>query len=301
MRVKSKLTAILCIGAAVAGALLGTAETIELNPVADTGLFQPFPNNNFGAQVDLAVGTSGPNGGVGDFRGLFQFDIANEIPAGATIESVSFRFRVTNAAAGSGSTVEVRRQLTEWTEGTKTGLKGQPATTGETTWNNRQKDVSAWGTNGGQEGTDYAGNPSGFVAIDTASSYTIPSSAEMVADVQAWLDNPDNNFGWLMRSRSEGTPFTARRIATRETSIAANRPVLIVEFSTLPSIPPTITSIEVQNAQATLAWENGNPPYQVQFKPTLADAWSNVGDPTTETSATVPAPGDQGYYQIVSE
>jgi len=50
-----------------------------------------------------------------------------------------------------------------------------------------------------------------------------------VADVQLWLLNPAANVGWLLISEPESTPFSARRIGSREHT--NNTPVLNIEYT----------------------------------------------------------------------
>ena len=52
----------------------------------------------------------------------------------------------------------------------------------------------------------------------------------MVADVQAWLDDPLTDFGWLLRG-NEGASQTARRFDSRQNSVEANRPVLTIVYT----------------------------------------------------------------------
>jgi spore coat protein A len=54
----------------------------------------------------------------------------------------------------------------------------------------------------------------------------------MVADVQGWLDNPSQNFGWIVIG-DEGQNETAKQFATRENTDngGANKPELIVNYT----------------------------------------------------------------------
>ena len=54
----------------------------------------------------------------------------------------------------------------------------------------------------------------------------------MVADVQAWLDNPASNFGWLVLG-DETAIATAKRFDTRE---SASPPMLTIEFIPGPEL-----------------------------------------------------------------
>ena len=55
------------------------------------------------------------------------------------------------------------------------------------------------------------------------------STPATVADVQAWLDHPDENYGWLLMG-GENTPTTSKRFASREAADPAEQPQLLVEY-----------------------------------------------------------------------
>lgn len=61
--------------------------------------------------------------------------------------------------------------------------------------------------------------------------HTWESTPEMVADVQAWLDTPANNFGWLLLS-NESVKGGTKRFDSLQNPVAANRPDLRVIYST---------------------------------------------------------------------
>ena len=62
---------------------------------------------------------------------------------------------------------------------------------------------------------------------------------------------------------------------------------------------PVITSIEVQGGNVVVTWEGGTAPYQVQVADTIGGAWSNIGAPTNDTTATIPADGAAGFIRVV--
>lgn len=64
-------------------------------------------------------------------------------------------------------------------------------------------------------------------------SYTWSSTTELVADVQAWVDDAAANFGWLVTG-NEGASPTAKRFDSRENPTEANRPVLEVVYLLVP-------------------------------------------------------------------
>src|SRR5215217_7622978 len=74
------------------------ADSVEISCNADTTLQEAFPSANLGATVHVAAGTTG-NGARA--RGLFQFSLADKIPAGATISGASLRLSVVFTPPGS--------------------------------------------------------------------------------------------------------------------------------------------------------------------------------------------------------
>ncbi len=67
------------------------------------------------------------------------------------------------------------------------------------------------------------------------------------------------------------------------------------------SDPVEITSFKISADQATLEWTGGRPSYQVQTCSDLNGTWSNVGTPTTNMNATVPAPGERAFFRVVAD
>ena len=143
--------------------------------------------------ADLNVG-SGPlfAGAVGNMnsreirRAVMRFDLSGQIPAGATVNSVTLTMTVTKVPPGAvNSTFEVRKLLSDWDEGA-------------VTWNSRLLDV-LWESPGAEGPSDSSPNVSSTVPVGgQAAGYTFPSTTALVADVQDWVNNPGNNFGWLL-------------------------------------------------------------------------------------------------------
>jgi hypothetical protein len=208
------------------------ADSLSLLPVADTTLFQFSPTNNLGGTVNLLGGTT-MNGA--NNRPLLRFDLSS-LPAGATITDVTLTLTDLSGGTFPASTFELHRVLVDWGEGDKTGNQGQPASTGEATWNSRLHNIADWAAPGGAAGTDYAAAISGATLISPAlgtNVYTFTSTASMVADAQLWFDTPGANFGWLLISDGEGTAQTSRRFASSEDTLG-RAPVLLVEFAAVP-------------------------------------------------------------------
>ena len=206
------------------------AETVTLRAEADTTLNQGAPDNNMGGHDQILAGTTGTQGGSSNRRGLFRFDIAGSIPADATINSATLALTVTGESQdGSGEvSYSLHRALVSWGEGDKNGSSGQPADSGEATWNEREFGISGWNEAGGTADTDYVNASS---ATATVNGLGIFSWNGLKEDVQFWLDNSDENFGWKLISDSEGALNTARRFGSSEHAVEANRPALTVEFT----------------------------------------------------------------------
>src|SRR5439155_2607370 len=206
------------------------ADTVTLVPGRDTTIYQSNPANSNGAGQGMLVGTTGR-----DFpcRGLIGFDIANNVPAGATITSVQLSLVLANTqnneSRGSSRRVELHRLLADWGEGTSgegSGISqigiGFFTTSNGTaaTWSHAYYRGVPWSNAGG----DFVATASASADIGTTlMKYTWNSTAGLVSDVQSWLDNPANNFGWLLLG-DESTQSTARIFSTRE---GTNPPALV--------------------------------------------------------------------------
>ncbi|MCZ6776693.1 MAG: DNRLRE domain-containing protein [Ignavibacteria bacterium] len=163
-------------------------------------------------------------------RGLLAFDIAGNI-MGATIDSVKLTLHMsrTNLIAGP-QTVELHRVLAEWGQGTSDAPfqegAGAPSTPGDATCIHTVFNTTFWTNAGG----DFSATISASLSVGDTAFYTWGSTAQMVADVQDWLENPMNNFGWLPLG-NESTNTTTKRFDTRDNSSASLRPVLVVNYT----------------------------------------------------------------------
>jgi hypothetical protein len=185
-----------------------------------------------GAGQHFFVGRTAPlNGGVLR-RGLIAFSIADSIPAGASVESVILTLFMSKTISGS-QTVSLRKVSASWGEGTSNAPTneggGASATDDDATWIHRFYDSDLWATSGG----DYSATVSASQSVGSIGSYAWGSTDEMVANVQDWLDNPLQNFGWILIG-NEATTTTAKRFDTKEHPTVGNRPVMTVTYS-----PPT--------------------------------------------------------------
>jgi hypothetical protein len=246
MKVKNPtfLSIPLLVFVACAARLYG--EVITVRPSADTSLFEYSPTFNLGGMATIPAGAIGDTGGGAASRALYRFDVpGTNIPPGVTITNVKLTVRVTQTPdVPVNSVFELRRMLKPWIEGTKAGgSNGSTASQGEPTWNSQAHPATPWSAPGGAAPDDFSATVSASVPIAGLGAYTFQSTPAIVADVQAWVDNPTNNFGWILLSQNEGTPKTARRFGTRTSS----SPVLEISYSAgvAPLLPVTLSGLQL--------------------------------------------------------
>lgn len=261
------------------------ADVITLHPSADTALFQSFPDNNLGLNTDMPIGATRA-GTVG--RGLMKFDFS-QIPQNAVITGASLQFQAVKAPVSSvSSTFALHRMLKSWNEGVGTGQLGTAAATNDSTWNARFYPDTPWGTPGGAAQVDYAVATNGETFVMAEGTYVIQSTPAMVADVQFWLTNNNANFGWIMISELEGTPLTARRIASREDP--ANSPTLTVSYSVsgTQAQQPQISNISLVNNQIHFTFNaEANRTYAVEFRSAVDTGnWLTLSNVQAQPNAT---------------
>jgi len=172
----------------------------------------------------------------GDFRrALIKFDIAASIPSGATIDSVQLSLNVSKIPDSSSQTFRLFRLTTEWGEGSSNAPgqegAGTDANTDDATWSHTFFPFEFWITGGG----DFEPDVSATALIGGLGMAVWPSTGALVADVQKWIEQPENNFGWILVG-DESIGGSAKRFDSRENSTATLRPRLQILF-TLP--PPT--------------------------------------------------------------
>ena len=162
-------------------------------------------------------------------RGLIAFDIANYIPADANIKSVMLTLNMSKTTSSSKA-ISLHKILAQWGEGMSHASRGEGtgdlATTSDATWIYRLYNTNLWSTPGG----DFETSASATLQVDNVGSYSWGSTWQLVADVQSWLDNPTQNFGWILIG-DESVASTAKRFDSRENTTVNNQPVLSVTYT----------------------------------------------------------------------
>ena len=202
--------------------------TTTIYPTKDNTLYESVAGSlSNGGGSRFFAGTSG-NSSVR--RGLVAFEIAGQIPAGSRILTVEFNLTAVVASQPSSSPVTLHRVQKDWGEGTSVGSGGQggggQATPGDATWIHTFYPGATWQNAGG----DFAAAASGSQNVLDVGLYTWGPTTGMAADVQAWLDNPNSNFGWLLLN-TETTAQTAKGFASKDDTSRAKRPRLVVSYA----------------------------------------------------------------------
>jgi hypothetical protein len=215
-------------------------DTVRLAPSLDNTVFQPFATE----QLSNGIGPhfyAGTNLSGNARRGLLAFAVSDSVPAGAQILQADLMLTVSQVRETSPLAFRLHRLLSRWGEGASNagtggishgGGGGAPATPGDATWTWAVLDTALWAAPGG----DFVAAPSAEAAVTGLGPAEWASSAGLVADVQAWVDDPSSNHGWILRGE-EGEPGTAKRFDSREAPASGDRPRLRVVYRLLVPAP----------------------------------------------------------------
>lgn len=210
-----------------------SAETITLNPVKDTSIYEQEGKSN-GDGSFLFAGRTNELTTPGR-RALLAFDVASSIPAGSTIHSASVTLSLSKTSNDDPFDFSFHRVLKNWGEGSSnaTGSEGMGAnaTPGDATWSLAVVPDQPWANLGG----DFVETPSLTASVTGVGDFTWASTPISVSDVQSWLDNAAENFGWILIG-NETVAQSARRFDSRESTTAETRPKLTIDFTRSPGL-----------------------------------------------------------------
>ncbi len=212
---------LLLFAAAMITAQLGVtsnahAQQISVTASADTTVYSNAVNNNGGGH---SFGIAGIANNGNRRNMLLLFDLSGITP-GATVSSARLDTNISQIG-NAGGNFELYQIDTAWGEGNKTGNQGSAATAGEATWNEAAFGTTTWPTPGGTFFAPLLSNAS----ITTVGVNSFSTTANFTTAVQAMVDDPAQNFGFLISSQS---PNSAIRIGSREGGAAAT---LVVDFT----------------------------------------------------------------------
>jgi hypothetical protein len=208
-------------------ALSAQTVTVALFPTQDNTLYQDATGqlSNGAGQFLFAGKTSSGN----IRRALLAFDPTTAIPARSRIVAVQLTLGVTQTSATAPTAASLHRVTAAWGESTSLAPgsegNGGPAAPQDATWLHSFFPGTPWTTPGG----DFAATASSQADLPLLGPVTFPSSDQLAADVQDWLDGRPNH-GWLLKT-DEVQNQSARKFASRQnTAQAALLPTLSVTY-----------------------------------------------------------------------
>jgi hypothetical protein len=182
----------------------------------------------------MFAGRAGANAGYAIRRAVLAFDFAGVIPPGATVQNADLQLYMFQTIVGPMD-LGLHALTGDWGEGSSVapglGGGGGLSTNGDATWIHRSYPSSNWASAGG----DFVPTASATRTVDTIGPYTWSSTAQLVADIQGWVDSPSTNFGWILIGDEQQFP-SAKAFHTREHATPSLQPMLTVTW-----LPPAAT------------------------------------------------------------
>ena len=215
------------------------ADIVSLSAVKDTTIYSDNINNNGGGH-EFSIAGFANNGS--ERRMLIEFDLS-QIAPGSIINSASIDLEVLQANSGGGNFRLYRTDI-GWGEGNKTGNRGAAATAGEATWNDARYPDVAWRDD--RQGGSWFSPLLDEASFTSTGPVSFESSANFVDAVQAMVDNPSQNWGFIFRGSDDSAG--ALRFGSREGGSPAT---LNVDFTAVPE-PASASVLGLLSAGAFL-------------------------------------------------
>nr|MBC7244124.1 DNRLRE domain-containing protein [Chloroflexota bacterium] len=196
----------------------------NVSPAGYRGAADAFLNyfsatENQGASGDLWVRSDGWQ------RALMKFDLTQHIPEGVRVLSATLTIRVSNRTASYPIRLQCYHVLQPWMES-------------QVTWNNASQGVSWWG-GGGCEGSSRSEGPFYQTEVNNPAGDIVV--LDLTSAVQAWVDNPAANYGFLLQGATVVANVTYK-FASSDNLTPHYRPQLVVTYEGAPPLAtPTPT------------------------------------------------------------
>lgn len=176
-------------------------------------------NERQGAHYELWVRSDGWQ------RVLIRFDLAQHIPQGVRVISATLTLRITSRTAAYPMSLSCYRVLQPWVES-------------QVTWNEASQGVGWWG-GGGCEGDSRSADPFYQTEVNKPAGDIVV--LDLTSAVQAWVDNPEINHGFLLKGDTVAANVTYK-FASSNSGTAGYRPQLTVTYEGAPPLAtPTPT------------------------------------------------------------
>lgn len=207
---------------------LAPADTLTITTSKDNTLIETVDGSlSHGASYSFYSGRVGSDGEGTKRRGVIQFDFS-AIPSGSTITSVSLQLYCSGAGLTTAYPIALKRMSAAWGEGASFAFGGGGASSepGDATWLHRYYPGTLWTTPGG----DFVSTISATRNVGPTGWYTWVSTAQLVADVQGWVNTPASNFGWLVQG-NETTLKSVKKFDAKEIPGGATSPKLTIVYT----------------------------------------------------------------------
>ncbi len=169
----------------------------------DTYITSKSANNNFGTKSPLVVD------GDPDIATLLKWDLSS-IPIGKQVTAVTLTFKIDNTSPTAYEFYALNR---DWVETTAT-------------WNVASTGVN-WQTPGANGATDRGTTELGSISAAAKVLQTITLNPAGVAQVQAWVNNPATNYGFILLDAVNKDDL---KLISREKTPATDRPTITITY-----------------------------------------------------------------------
>ena len=196
----------------------GVAPTAAYAGATDTVLAENQATTNAGRSGTVQIDRDVPSGSGQSEVGLLRFDLT-ALPATAVVSAATLSVTVTNQTSGAGYSLFAASRT--WSET-------------EATWRNAAAGA-AWASAGARGASDHATTVLGTLLPTAVGAYTINLNAAGVAVVQAWVNTPSSNHGFVIdaATNQDGLGF-----ASSDATPASTRPRLVVSYEAPTTLDP---------------------------------------------------------------
>ena len=191
----------------------------------DTRISQVAATTNFEGQSTYEINRWATNDRT---NALIRVTGLSNIPADAIILNASINLYLDTGGGGAGTTtIKARRVLRNWVAN-------------QVTWNAYATGQS-WQTGGGRGVDDIAAVDSASLDVNETPGYKSWSDAQLIADVQGFVDGSVANHGWLLYRDDALADEQWRTFRATENSTAATRPYLEVTWALPGGVDNSLT------------------------------------------------------------
>ncbi|MCY1032496.1 DNRLRE domain-containing protein [Corallococcus sp. BB11-1] len=233
----------------------GVSPSSSYAGVSDAWLQEGLPSTNAGGDTLLRMDRDYPAASGKSANALLRFDV-RAIPVGATVRSVKLTVNVTNRTSGEGFFLYAAGR--DWTEA-------------QATWA-RATSTSTWSTPGARGAADRGTGVLGTLLPAVTGPHTVTFGAAGIAAVQAWVDDPATNRGFVLDAN---TNMDGLDLASSEAATAAQRPQLTVTY-TPGFVHPGLHVSKAQLDFVRAKIGAGAQPWLAQFNKAAGGAYANT-------------------------